>query len=114
MLDSMKHCVAMGGAATAWAAGVAAAPGTEGGGAAPPTTVGAGGGAMFRALAATAGNSKPVPVGKRSELLFFCVTFLSQDVAFQYNSFISAIILYQKISAFQQNITPAFKFLFLD
>ena len=58
MLESMKHCVAMGGAVAACAAAAAAPPpGTAGG---PPTTAGAGG-AMFNALAATAGSSNPVP-----------------------------------------------------
>ena len=57
MLDNMKHCVAMGGAVAACAAAAAAPPGTAGG---PPTTAGAGG-AMFNALAATAGSSNPVP-----------------------------------------------------
>ena len=82
MLESMKHWVAMGGAPdTAWAAGVAAAPGmaaaAAAGGAAPPTTVGAGGGAMFNALAAAVGNSKPVPVGKNKIWLIHCVPCLS-------------------------------------
>ena len=68
MLESMKHWVAMGGAATAAAAaGAGAAPGTAPGGGAPaggaPITVG-GAGVMFSALAATGGNSNPVPANR--------------------------------------------------
>ncbi len=73
MLESMKHCVAMGGAAIAVAGPAGAAAGAAAGGApgTPPTTAG-GAGVMLSAFAATGGNSNPVPVKITNSTLFKC------------------------------------------
>ena len=65
ILDSIKHCVAIGGAVTA---AVGVAPGTPVAAAVaagPPSTAG-GAGVMFNAFAATGGSSNPVPTIQQS------------------------------------------------